>query len=150
MEKEKTGIIIALLSMALLILLVFASTAFAQIIVNTNADDIKIRAFYHGGRVDISGKTDPGADVIVKITSSEEKTKLREKGKVGFFWLNKDPLIFERVPNLYLLYSTKDIPSILNREEMDKYVIGYPALKKHIEIVPVKNESEKTSGLTSL
>ncbi|MBI4849171.1 MAG: hypothetical protein HY808_11450 [Nitrospirae bacterium] len=26
---------------------------------------------------------------------------------------------------------------------MDKYVIGYPALEKHIEITPVSNEEEK-------
>lgn len=143
MEKERIGVIVALLLMPLLALSIFASTAFAQIILKTNADDIKIRAFYHGDKVDVSGKTDPGADVILKITSLEGKAKLREKGKVGFFWLNKNLLVFEHVPNLYLLYSTKDINSLLGKEEMDKYVIGYKALKKHINIVPVKNENEK-------
>ena len=41
------------------------------------------------------------------------------------------------------MYSTKKVEDILKPEEMAKYVIGYPALEKHVEISPVANEQEK-------
>jgi hypothetical protein len=36
------------------------------------------------------------------------------------------------------------LDDILSREEMDRYVIGYPALSRHLDITPVKNQDEKT------
>ncbi|HZD59411.1 MAG TPA: TIGR02186 family protein, partial [Anaerolineae bacterium] len=59
-------------------------------------------------------------------------------------------LEFEHVPNLYILYSTKDLKAILNQEEMDKYIIGYPALNRHIKIVPTKSDNEKTKWFNEL
>jgi len=58
-------------------------------------------------------------------------------------WMNVQQLKFERTPNFYELFSTKKVEDILSREEMEKYVIGYTALAKHVEITPVANEEEK-------
>jgi len=83
--------------------------------------------------------------LIIKITSPEGHQALREKGKVaGLLWMNVKTLKFEDVPNLYLLHSTKKVEDMLSREEVEKYVIGYPALERHVEINPVANEDEKT------
>ncbi len=58
--------------------------------------------------------------------------------------MNVGGLKFEQVSNLYSLHSTKKIEDILTREEMDKYVIGYPALERHVEMNPIAGGDEKT------
>jgi hypothetical protein len=53
-------------------------------------------------------------------------------------------LKFEQTPNLYEVFSTKKLDDILGPEERERYVIGYPALEKHVEVGPVARGEEKT------
>jgi uncharacterized protein (TIGR02186 family) len=116
----------------------------AELTVKANHDHIKIDFFYHGSTVSVAGNADSGTDLIIKIASPEEHETLKQKGKVaGLLWMNTGTLNLEKVPNLYSIYSTKNIEDILSTDEMDKYVIGYPALNRHIEIKPASNEIEK-------
>src|SRR5512142_2144040 len=50
---------------------------------------------------------------------------------------------FKKPPDFYSVYSTRKLDDMLSREEQEKYVIGYPALAKHVEVTPVVNEQEK-------
>ena len=34
---------------------------------------------------------------------------------------------------MYFLHSTKNIEDILSRDQINKYVVGYPALEKHVK-----------------
>jgi uncharacterized protein (TIGR02186 family) len=109
-----------------------------------NHDHITIDFFYHGSTVSIRGESDPGVDLVIKITSPEGHQVLKQKGKVGgALWMNVGQLKFEKTPAFYGLYSTKKVEDILKPEEMEKYVLGYPALEKHVEISPVADEQEK-------
>ena len=119
--------------------------AFAEITANANHDHITIDSFYHGSTLSISGFSNPrDADLIIKLTSPDGHQSLRRKGKVAsFLWMNTGELKIENVPNVYFLYSTRRIEDILSREEMDKYVIGYPALVRHATI-NVSAGEEKT------
>jgi|GEM_PF-183484 len=122
----------------------FAGTALAELTINANHNHIKIDFFYHGSNVSVSGTADPGSDLIVKIASPDGHEVLKQKGKVaGFLWMNVGTLSFEKTPALYSIHSTKNIADILSKEEMDRHVIGYPALEKHIEITPASKEKEK-------
>jgi len=124
--------------------LIFSATiSSAELTVKANHDHIKIDFFYHGSSVSVSGNADSGTDLIVKITSPDGHEVLKQKGKVaGLLWMNTGTLNFENTPNLYSIHSTKKIEDILSREEMDKYVIGYPALSRHIKMDPAVNEDE--------
>lgn len=127
-----------------LVQLVTAKPASAKLTAVANHDHITIDFFYHGSTVSIKGESDPGVDLVIKITSPEGHQVLKEKGKVGgMLWMNVGQLKFENTPNFYGLYSTKKVEDILKPEEMVKYVIGYPALEKHVEISPVSNDQEK-------
>jgi hypothetical protein len=57
--------------------------------------------------------------------------------------MNVGELKFENVPNLYSLHSTKKLEDMLTPEEMEKYVLGYSALKKHVDISPLSTPEEK-------
>ncbi|MEW6002365.1 MAG: TIGR02186 family protein [Nitrospirota bacterium] len=123
----------------------FLEVSSAILTTKVNSNHIKIDLFYHGDKVSVSGLSDLNVDLIIKITSPEEEQVLRKKGKVGgLLWMNVGNLKFEHVPDLYFLHSTGDIEDILSQEEMDKYVIGYEALNKHIEIKSLKSEGEKS------
>lgn len=128
----------------LIIFLFFADKASAELTATANHNYIKIDFFYHGSTVSVKGISDPGADLVIKITSPEGHQALRKKGKVaGLFWMNVGELKLEHSPNLYFLYSTKNINDILSPEERDKHMLGYASLNRHIEISPVQSEEEK-------
>jgi uncharacterized protein (TIGR02186 family) len=135
-------VVIAVL--AFVITLGFAGDASAMLTAKANHDHITIDFFYHGSTVSVKGEADPGTDLVIKITSPEGHQVLKRKGKVaGMLWMNTGQLKFEQTPDFYEVFSTKKLEDILGREEMEKYVIGYPALAKHVEITPVANEEEK-------
>lgn len=126
------------------VLVLFMNTASAQLTAKANHDHITIDFFYHGSTVSVRGISDPDTDLIIKLTSQDSQQVLREKGKVGgVLWMNVGELKVENVPAVYFLHSTKNIEDILSRDEMDKYVIGYPALEKHVQM-DVRGDDEKT------
>ncbi|MDA8434228.1 MAG: TIGR02186 family protein [Nitrospiraceae bacterium] len=124
--------------------LVSSGTAFAKLTATANHDRISVDFFYHGSTVSVRGVSDPGTDLVVKIASPEGEQVLRQKGKVGgLLWMNVGKLTFERVPTLYFVQSTKNLSDMLSEEEMNKHVLGYPALEKHSEVSPVASVAEK-------
>jgi uncharacterized protein (TIGR02186 family) len=129
-----------------LILAVFmlAGTASAKLTAKANHDRITVDFFYHGNTVSVRGVSDPGTDLVVKIASPEGEQVLRQKGKVGgILWMNVGKLTFEHVPLLYFIQSTKNLTDMLSEEELNKYVLGYPALERHSEVSPVSGVAEK-------
>ena len=129
--------------MALVLVMSF-QTANAQLTATANHDHISVDFFYHGSTMSVRGVSDPGTDIIIKLTSDDGTQTLRKKGKVGgLLWMNVGELEVEHVPNFYCLHSTKKIDDILSREELNKYVIGYPALKDHVNM-NTANDGEKT------
>jgi uncharacterized protein (TIGR02186 family) len=133
-----------ILAITFIFSMLFSSDAFAMLTARANHDHITIDFFYHGSTVSVRGEADPNTDLVIKITSPEGEQVLKQKGKVaGLLWMNVGKLKFEQTPNFYEVFSTKKVEDILSREEMEKYVIGYPALAKHVEITPVANVEEK-------
>ena len=123
----------------------FADTASAMLTAKANHDHITIDFFYHGSSVSVRGISEPATDLVIKITSPEGHQVLKQKGRVaGMLWMNVGQLKFENTPNFYEVFSTRNVDEILSREEMEKNVIGFTALAKHVEITPVANEEEKT------
>ncbi len=144
MRNAKFGIA-ALAVLVLTILLGFAGPASAMLTAKANHDHITVDFFYHGSTVSVKGESDPNVDLVIKITSPEGHQVLKQKGKVGgLLWMNVGQLKFENTPNFYAVYSTRRVDEILSRDEQEKYVIGYTALAKHVEVTPVANEEEKT------
>ncbi len=124
--------------------LLFSGSASATLTARANHDHITVDFFYHGSTVSVSGVSDPDADLVIKITSPEGHQALRKKGKVaGLLWMNVGNLDYENVPALYFLTATKKPEDILAPGELDKAVIGYPALARHAEVKPVSDEQEK-------
>jgi uncharacterized protein (TIGR02186 family) len=139
-------VIFQMLSVFLLFFLV--GMASAQLTATANHDHITVDFFYHGSTVSVRGISDPGTDIIIKLTSRDGHQILRKKGKVGgFLWMNVGELQLDHVPNAYFLHSTKNIGDILSKDEMNKYVIGYPAVETHAAInASTDGEKDKWFG----
>jgi len=142
-QKLRNYYLISLL--VILGIFIYLGQASAELTIKTNHDHINIDFFYHGSTVNVSGISDPDTDLIIKITSPESHQSLRQKGKIGgILWMNVGTINFENAPSLYFLTSTKKPDDILSKDEMAKDIVGYEALKNHVELTPVKNEDEKT------
>lgn len=119
-------------------------TASAELTAKANHDHIKVNFFYHGSTVSVSGVADKGTDLIIKIASPEGHEALKQKGKVGgLLWMNVGSLKFEDVPNLYSIHSTRKVEDLIDQNAQDQFVIGYPALGRHIKLSPAADEQEK-------
>jgi uncharacterized protein (TIGR02186 family) len=116
----------------------------AQLTARANHDHIKIDFLYHGSTVTVSGISDPGREIAIKITSQEGSEALKKKGKVaGVIWMNTGGMEFKNVPGVYLFTSTKKMADILAPEEMKKGLLGYEALKEHATIEPALPRAER-------
>ncbi|HDH53797.1 MAG TPA: hypothetical protein ENH24_04865 [Nitrospirae bacterium] len=105
---------------------------------------ISVTSLYHGSKLVVTGETGPDEEIIIKFSSPESKFDLRKKGKAGgVFWMNIGELEFNRVSDVYLVYATKEIDSILNDKQQEKYALGYDAFRRLVEVTPVSSESEK-------
>jgi uncharacterized protein (TIGR02186 family) len=123
---------------------VWPGNASAMLTAKANHDHITIDFFYHGSTVSIKGESDPGVDLVIKVTAPEGHQELKQKGKVGgLLWMNVGSLKFEQVPNFYAVYSTRKLEEMLSPDEMEKHTIGYAALQKHVTVTPVAGEEEK-------
>ena len=127
-----------------LMTLVVSGNAHAMLTAKANHDHITIDFFYHGSTVSVKGMSDAGRDLVIKITSPDGHQIMKKKGKVaGALWMNVGTLTFEQTPNMYEVFSTKKLDEILTKDELDRQVLGFEALQKHVELSPVANEAEK-------
>lgn len=134
-----------LAALVFMLTVALASNADAMLTAKANHDHITIDFFYHGSTVSVKGESDPGVDLVIKMTSPDGHQALKQKGKVGgVLWMNVGQLTFERTPGFYAVHSSRQLNDMLKSEEQEKYVIGYPALAKHVTVAPVANEQEKT------
>ncbi|MEW6602010.1 MAG: TIGR02186 family protein [Nitrospirota bacterium] len=107
-------------------------------------DRINVDSLYHGGKIDISGVTTPGSDVIIKISSAPKAAHLRKKGKTGgLLWMNVGELEFNPVSDVYLVYSTNEIRDILSQQQQDTYALGYDAFRRSVTVSPVDNDADR-------
>jgi len=93
--------------------------------------NISIKLFYHGDRLKIDGKCGPNEDLIVKVSNAPGEAHMKFKGKAGgIFWMKIGDISFEHVPTAYLLATSQNLDSILQKDEQIKEGIGFEAIKE--------------------
>ena len=147
-RRQKSGVRrmtrLVLMTIAAVSIALYGSDASAMLTAKANHDHITIDFFYHGSTVGVKGVSDAGRDLVIKITSPEGDQVMKKKGKVGgVLWMNVGMLKFDKTPNFYELFSTKNVDDILAPAERKKYTLGYEALAEHVEVSPVANAAEK-------
>ena len=98
---------------------------------------IAVGAFFNGTQLTVSGKVGVENDVVVIVSGKQEELTLKKKGKaLGLLWMNLADVHFKKVPNLYILYSSKVRmeSAATGPKTWEKLGIGFEYLKKEMEI----------------
>jgi len=118
--------------------------ALAMLDVKANHDNININYDYHGSTISVSGASDAGEDIVIKITSPDSEQKLMRKDKrAGVLWMNVEALHFSHIPDVYLLKSTRPPEDILSLIERDAHAISYGSLEHNARIEPDRGPEQK-------
>lgn len=91
--------------------------------------NIPITLLYHGAQISIQGQNAMDSDLIVKISSEPTDAHMKFKGKAaGLFWMKMGDISFEHVPAAYLLYTSRDLDSLLPENQRIKEGIGFESI----------------------
>ena len=134
------------LMIVVLALGVSVNLASANLQTTLDRDHIAIDFLYHGSELSVRGETEPGADIVVRVTSNENNQhELMKKGKVGgVLWMKVGKLEFGNMPFFYHVRSTQPLDQILSPEERAKHLLGYGALKDQADVKPVSDDTERS------
>lgn len=145
LKKAATLIAITLVS-AVLMLAFMAPSAWAALTVKANHDDVRIGYNYHGSNVTVSGVSDPGVDLVLKIASANANEKMMRKDKVaGLLWMNVEEVHLDNVPEVYFLRSTRDPGQLLDAAQRQGLDIGYDAVAQNADISPLPDPGKKNA-----
>jgi len=98
---------------------------------------IAISAFFNGTQLTVSGKIATENEVVVIVKGKQEELTLKKKGKaLGLLWMNLGDVHFKKVPNLYIMYSSKGMTELATSDATtwEQLGIGFESLKKEMEI----------------
>lgn len=91
---------------------------------------IDVATFYRGTTVSVEGAIPVGHEVAVACVGSEETVHLKKKGRVlGFLWMNVGDVVFEDVPSVYVLSTSKKLDELAPAAVLEELQVGYPALE---------------------
>jgi uncharacterized protein (TIGR02186 family) len=96
---------------------------------------------FSGDSVAVSGLAEPGAEVIVKVSSPPASLKLARKGKVGPIWMNVSEAEFRNAPAFYKVNCTQTLNPVLPSELLNRLGLGYDGLKSQITVSPAREDS---------
>jgi uncharacterized protein (TIGR02186 family) len=121
-----------------------AQEDFRDIVTVTTKREVEIGLMYNGDYIYFFGSVpDPSADVIVKLTSTEDvPLSVNRKGKVALMWMNVKQFTVTGLPLLYKIHSTKPIHEILSADLAAELGIGYDVLKDRMQLKMVRGQAE--------
>jgi hypothetical protein len=105
---------------------------------------VSIGTFFHGQKVVIHSEIEADQDMVIEVTSPEDKEPFSLKGKVGPFWMNQGMVRFSRVPSLYLLL----LPGGENWEKrLTPLGLGIASLKSGVRIDAPGQDPQRMSDM---
>jgi len=153
-RRNLMGFILAGFMAAFLMMPLLSSNAYAQenpqddlreIVTVTTKGEVDIGIMYSGDYIHFVGSVpDPSADVIVKLTSTENvPLSVNRKGRVAIVWMAVKQYEVTGLPLLYKIHSTKPIDQILSKELAAELGIGYDVLKQQMKLELARGEAEE-------
>jgi uncharacterized protein (TIGR02186 family) len=101
-------------------------------------DQIKIGAFYHGAKVQVSANVASCDGAVIVLEGDSEKVTLNRKGRVAIVWMNVAKITVSGLPQVYILASTTDLDDICSKDVREELRLGADSFR-----IPVKIDSDK-------
>ncbi len=120
----------------------------SQVVTGTTKREVDIGLLYNGDYIYFFGTVpDASADVIVKLTSTEDAPiTVNRKGRVAFFWMNVKQFKVGGLPLLYKIHSTRPINQILDPACARELGIGYDVLKEQMQLKLVRGRAARNDA----
>ncbi|MGC9224402.1 MAG: TIGR02186 family protein [Terracidiphilus sp.] len=96
---------------------------------------IAMGTFYDGARVRVEGTAPAMSGVVVTIEGTERDEIFDRKGRVGPIWLTVDKIHVQHAPSVFLRFSSAEISSLLDAEEIQKYRLGEAAIMDQVRVL---------------
>lgn len=113
---------------------------------SVHPEDLNIGVFYRGTKVVVQGDAPRGSDIIVRFVGVSSDLHLKKKGKVlGLLWMNLDSFTFKNVPNVFLVYSERDIKKCYSDNSLKNsgaWKLSLEALTNEIKVEPESGDRE--------
>jgi uncharacterized protein (TIGR02186 family) len=92
--------------------------------------EIPVNMFFTGATVHVEATIPAGCDAAILCAGEEHAVELKRKGKVlGLLWMSVGDAVFEEVPSLYLLHTTRPLSELAPTPVLEELGLGYPALQ---------------------
>lgn len=142
MKLKRNGIILLAVAFGLLVAAA-AVRADDPLQATITPDSIGIGSFYDGSSVSVTGEIPADCEAVVRVVGQKSDLHLKKKGKaMGLLWMNMETVTLEGVPNVYILYASKDLNEVLGSrgEKCTGWKLGLPSLCEGINITPASDK----------
>jgi len=108
-----------------------AQSAFVDLRIEPQA--IPVGLFYNGAQIHVSGRCRASDGLAIVCIGEENTVELKRKGKIwGLFWVNVGDIVFEHVPLLYQVVSSKKMQDLAEAADLVRAGVGIAALEAKI------------------
>ncbi len=97
---------------------------------------IAITTAFVGTKVVLFGTTEGRGDVVITVVGPRHDQEVRRKARVAGIWINRDRLVFKRVPSYYAVASSGPLDRIAHPDVAARLELG----TAHLKLEPVDAE----------
>ena len=101
-----------------------AGTRADYLVTDLSERRIDITTGFAGADVLLFGSTEPGGDVVVVIRGPDQPVVVRRKERILGVWVNRDWMLFDRVPSYYYVASSRPLNEIASSALLAKIRVG--------------------------
>lgn len=95
-----------------------------ELTVDLSKHEVAVAVNYAGADLVLFGATEGPGDVIVEVRGPLRSEVVRQKERIAGIWLNRNEMIFDRVPAFYAIASSAPLDRILKPEQQARDRIG--------------------------
>lgn len=117
------------------------SSASPSLVTELTRDHVDISTRYTGDEITLFGAMSEPAQVVVKVTSPDQPVSIKQKGRVGPFWLSVAKYDIDRTPGLYFLLSSSPVDKLLSADARRRYGLGLSDALSRMTTAPVPGDA---------
>lgn len=111
-------------------------------------NEVLITIGYSGSTIHFYGVAPQGSDVIIKVSSIPQQTKLSKQGKMlGAFWMTVEQANVNNLPSFYAVLSSRDVAKLLPEAKQQELGVD-PGFKSFLSVATVQDAGGVAKQLT--
>ena len=110
---------------AFILLVLFSNTALAEAYFDISENNIKIETNFIGKEVIIFGILNDDQETIMTSKGPEKNAVIQKKERILGFWFNTKKIIYNEIPSIFFIASSKNIKDILPTSSIIKNELSF-------------------------